>query len=278
MSTIVITSSRASALASAGTADNPIVAYNNRASIATMSTTQGTAVTAAVNASTGSTYDAWTATATAGGEAQLQAVFGSAPLVNFCAIAAHNLGTLGASVRLQYSDDSGSTWTPVGVIVSPEDDEPLGWYIENITETHWRFQITSAGSGGEVAIAVAYIGQYLQIPQRIYQGYTPPITPTEVNLQSNVSAGGNFIGSAVTRRGSRLAATVTHLSPDFVRGAAWQAAQKHFNDGGAMFWAWRPTEYDDLKYVWRDGAPIRPTNSGPRDYMSFDLEMRAHEP
>lgn len=274
--TILIDPTVAATLATAGTSNNPIVAWDNAADDGTMSTGIGTEVEAAALAVTGTTYDAWIATPAAG-EATLQLVLGAAQSLSFCAITAHNIGTIGATVRLEYSTNSGSTWNDSGAgPETPTDDQAIAFYFDAVSADYWRFKITGAGSN-DVEIATALFSTPITIGQRIYQGYTPPITNTMVNLQSNVSEGSNLLGSAVVRRGSMANASLTHIDPTFLRAASWTDFQKHFNDGGGFFWAWRPTKYDDLFYAWREGSTITPTNSGPKDYMAFEMGMRLYD-
>jgi len=227
-------------------------------------------------AATGTTFDSWIATPS-GGQVTLELELTTAQSLSFAAIAAHNLGTIGADVRVQFSTDGGSIWTDAGAgITSPEDDQAIAFYFDAITSDHWRFKVTGAGSN-DVEIAVALFSNPITIEQRIYQGYAPPITPNAVDLQSNVSEGGNLLGSATVRKGSRASAGLTHIDPTFLRGATWTSFQAHFNGGGGFFWLWRPTKYEDAFYAWRDGGVIAPTNSGPKEYMSFDMGMRFYD-
>lgn len=274
--TILIDPAVASTLATAGTSNNPIVAYANAGNDGNMSTSIGTEVESASLAVTGSTYDAWIATP-ASGECALQLVLSSAQTLSFCAVAAHNIATAGASIRLEYSTNGGSTWNDSGAgPETPSDNQAIAFYFDAVSATHWRFRVTGAGSN-DVEIGVALFSTPITIGQRIYQGFTPPITNTNVELQSNVSAGGNLLGSAVVRKGSSANASLTQIDPAFLRASTWEAFQNHFNNGGGFFWAWRPTKYSDLFYAWRQGATITPTNSGPKDYMSFDMDMRFYD-
>ena len=277
--TIVIGPTRAAALAAAGEENNPIIAWNNRGQdvAVTLSTTGGTEVEAAALAVTGTTYDAWVATPT-GSTVELQAVWSATRNISFVAIAGHNLATLGVDVRAQYSLDGGSTWLDSGAgPVTPTDNQAIGFYFDTVTADRWRIRIFNYSASDDVEIAVAYFGNVVTMPQRIYQGYRPPITPTNVALQSNVSEGGNLLGSAVVRKGSSAAASFEHIDPTFIRNATtgqWKGFQSHFNNGKGFFFAWRPTKYGDLFWSWRDGDPIAPTNSGPQDYMSLEMQMR----
>lgn len=272
--TILIDPVVATALATAGTSNNPIVSYANEADNGTLSTTNGTELEPAALAGTGTTYDRWIATASGGGLAHLELALGSATSLSFCAIAAHNIGTIGASVRAQYSTDGGSTWFDSGAgPATPTDDQAIAFYFDAVSAQHWRFRVFDAGSN-DVEIGVAHFSNPITIEQRLYQGYAPPITQNVVDLQSNVSEGGNLLGSAAVRKGSTATASLTHIDPTFVRGAEWKGFQAHFNEGGGVFWAWRPTKYGDFFYAWRQGSAIAPANSGPKDYMEFSMDMR----
>lgn len=276
--TILIDPTVASALATAGTSNNPLIAYDNAAADGTLSTTTGTEVESATLAGTGSTYDAWIATSNGSGVAELQLVLSSAQSLSFGAIAAHNLGTLGATVRLQYSTNSGSSWTDCGAgPTSPSDDQAIAFYFDAVSADYWRYRVTGAGASTNVEIAVALFSTPITVEQKIYQGYAPPITPNVVELQSNVSEGGNLLGSATVRKGSKVRAELTYIDPATLRATEWKGFQSHYNNGGGFFWAWRPTKYGDLHYGWRNGPPLAPVNDGPQDLMSYNLDMRLYD-
>ena len=273
--TMVITSPVASALSSAGTSNNPLIFWDALGGgSGTWFTSTGTEVNSAAYAGTGTTYDAWTATPNGSNQAALRLDFGSAQDVEFAAITAHNLSDVGATVRIDSSPD-GSIWTIRSDTDTPSDNQAIGFYFTSASARYWRVWITNATD--DVSIAVAVFGSPITMEQRIYQGYAPPITETSVDLQSNVSEGGNLVGSSVVRSGSSASVNFTYLDPATLRGATWKAFQRHFNEGGGFFWAWRPTKYDDLFYAWRMGKTIMPANSGPKDYMSLGMEMRLYD-
>jgi len=274
--TIAIDSTVAAALSSAGTSNNPLIAWDNAADDGTLTTATGTEVEAAALAGTSSTYDPWIATPDTG-TAILQLVLSSPQSLNFVAIAAHNLGDIGADVEIQYSVNSGGTWNDCGSgSVSPSDNQAVGFYFDATIADYWRIRVTNAGSS-DVEIGVALFSTAITIGQRIYSGYTPPITQTNVEMASNITEGGHFVNVAAVRAGSSAQASLSHIDPAFLRGATWKAFQRHFNNGGAFFWAWRPTKYGDLFYAWRSGNTIAPTNMGVKDLMSFDMQMRLYD-
>ena len=273
---IYTTDARLIELTNRGEENNPFVAWDNLGADAVLSglgTVQSGGDRA--NAVTGSTYDRWRALESSG-QASLQFDFGTAQEITFAALVAHNAGTLGASVAVQHSPDA-STWTTPVAAVSPANDAPLAWRMaEGTSARYFRFLFAGIPSSGIASAGVAFLGYDLVFPQRFYQGFSPVLTPTEVQLQSNVSQGGELLGSSVVSRGSRISAAVSHIPADFIRGEDWLAFQRSFNGGAGFFFGWRPLKYaQDVHYCWRDGDVIRPDNSGPRDLMSVSISARA---
>ena len=271
--TIITTSARATALSTAGETNNPF--FTGAPLTGTYSTDTGTEVLAASNAYSGTTFDPWTATpATA--LAAWKVDFGSAQAPKFVAMAAHNASDVSAQIRVQSSTDD-ATWTTVtGTITTPTDNQAIGWRLSGGTSArYWRIRFDSLTD--DISVGVFWLGDEIILPQRIYQGYTPPITPTQVDLNTNVSEGANLLGSAYTERGSTFQASFSHISPSFLRGATWKAFQNRWNRGSGAFWGWRPTKYGDLFYAWRSGGIIQPTNEGPKDLMGFTVQGRAYD-
>lgn len=276
--TIVISSARASALAAAGESNNPFVAWNNVGAAAVLGGSTVLTGGERANAVSGSTYDKWRPAAS-GSNKTLSFDFTTPVTISFAAIAAHNLFTLGGAASVQWSDDNVS-WSAGGAgTITPTDNSPMAWRMDTAATArrYWRFVFTGVDGAELLSVGVAFMGSELVIPRRFYQGFSPVLTPTEVELQSNVSVGNELLGSSVIGRGSTLQATVNNVPATFVRGASWLSFQRHFNDGGGAFFGWRPEKYaDDLHYIWRDGSTIRPTNSGPRDLMTIEMAARVY--
>lgn len=266
----------ATTLQAAGTENNPFVAHQNKGADATVTTAVGTEQNAAANAVSGVTYNFWRATPNGSNVATLQFVFASNLTLDFVGLAAHNLGTIGATVKVQYSLNSGGSWlNSAAGEDTPSDDQAIGFRFAAVTADYWRIEVS--GITEDAVIGIALLSEYLTIPQRIYQGYTPPLTPTQVDLQSNVSEGGHLLGSSAVRKSSTASVSLTYLDPTFVRGTDWLAFQTAFNEGEGFFWAWRPEKYGDLFFAWRSGGPIVPQNSGPHDLMGVEMGFRCYD-
>lgn len=276
---IYTATARATALSASSEENNPFFAHENAGASATFGGTAALTDGAAANAFAGTTNDYWLPDVT-GTTAALQMQFTAAGTYSFAAIAAHNLADLAATVSVQNSSD-GVTWADAGAgTVTPADNGPIVWRMvtSGNDATFWRFYITGLLIGDPLYIGTAFLGDDLVMPRRFYQGFSPVLQPTEIALQSNVSEGGNYIGSSVVRRGSTLQADFTYLDPSFVRGTGFAAFMTSFNTGQPFFFGWRPDKYaEDVHYCWRTGGGIRPENTGPRDLMGLQIGARVYE-
>jgi len=273
---IETTDARDIELSNYGHQNNPFVAWSNAGASATLG---GTAVLTGgdrANAVTGSTYDKWRPNVTTT-SAVLSFDFGTARTVTFAAIAAHNAFDFGATVIFQWSAD-GATWTTAATNI-PADNKPIGFRLATSDGSYryWRFVFQDLTSGDLLSVGIAFIGDELVIPRRFYQGFAPVLTPTEVQLQSNVSVGAHLLGSSVISRGSTLAASISNVDAVFIRSAEWLEFQTLFGEGKGFFFAWRPMKYTaDLHYCARSGDVIRPENTGPRDLMNIKFAARVY--
>lgn len=265
------TTARATALKAGKVENNPAILWNDLFAGGTASTDTGTEQTGgeAANASSGFTFDYWSALESSNAAAW-SADLGSAASLSCASIVAHNIGTLGGSVVLQSSADA-ATWSDVSGTVSPSDDSAILLRFAPTSARYWRVYVSGLAASDVVSIGVLIGGRELILPRRIYQGYTPPITPTRVTLSANMSEGGHRLGQLTRRTGSAANVSLTNVDPSFVRGD-WAEFQTYANAGGGFAWAWRPEKYGDCHYSWVT-APIVPTNSGPRDLMTVDLTL-----
>jgi len=274
--TIESTDARNIELANFGYQNNPFVAWQNLGAAATLGGTSVVTGGDRANAVSGSTYDKWRPNVT-GTTAVLSFDLGTATAITFAAIAAHNASDFGATVSLQRSSDN-STWTAI-LSNTPADNKVIGFRrsASNGAYRYWRFVFSDLTAGDDLSVGVAFLGDDLVIPRRMYQGFSPVLTPTEVQLQSNVSVGANLLGSSVISRGSTVAVDISNIVPAFIRSAEWLAFQSAFGEGKGFFFAWRPLKYpEDIYYCARDGGVIRPENSGPLDWMNIKFSARVY--
>lgn len=282
---LVITAARAAALAASKTSDNPILAWDNLAAKAASVTSNRPVLSngSLANALSGTTFDFWRPQDSASVTSPTFLVdMGSGVTISpdFIGFVGHNLATIGITGIDVHSSPDGAAWTLVGsVAVAGMGGVSDGYYMAAPTpRRYWRLTFNGLPALALMRVAGIFIGNVFTSPVRFYQDFAPVLTPTEVELQSNVSAGGNILGSSVVKRGSRLAVALNHITPAILRSAAWLALQQAFNEGAPMFFAWRPTTFDtDLHYIWRDGGVIRPGSAGVRDLMMVQFDARVFE-
>ena len=274
--TVVIGSTRAAELAAADQTNNPVVLWDNIATVSNITSKFGDETGGpATNAVTGTTYDPAIPTVS-GGIAALE-VTGSSLVANSACIYAHNIADISASVRIQYSDDGGTSWTDAGAgTVTPSDNQAIIWRFDEQTHDDWRVQIFNASTNQPI-IGGFCIGTEIVIEQRFYAGYAPPITPNRVDLIDNQSEGGHLLGTRFVQRGSAASVGIQHVSPATLRAATWKAFQNHFNQGGGFSFAWRPTKYGDGFWSWRGGDVIAPRNMGINELMEFTMDLRFYD-
>jgi len=277
--TVAISAARVSALASSSETNHPIILWDNtlQGSGVTLSTNGGAAASdgAPVNATLGSTYSYWKATPSAAATAvSFVCQYGVNRLLHGCGIAAHNLHTIGATVTYAYSPD-GTTWTTIAT-VTPTDASPILLYGVAVLNPYYRIRISGITDTTQVRIGVISFGQPMLLEHRYYKTVQWPLTPNDVELQSNVSEGGNLLGSSVVRRGGGMSFAVDRITPVYARGATWLGFERHYNAGKGFFFAWRPATYGDCAYAWRapGTAAMSTVNSGLNAFLAAQMQMR----
>lgn len=294
--TIAISSSRSADLVAAGYQNNPIIAWDNRVTGATLATATGTEVSSASYAATQTTYDAWIATPSSGA-AVLHIDLGGDYRADMAGVASHNLADVSATVAVEYSTDNAS-WSDCGAgSVTPEDNQAIAWRFDGTVARYWRVSVS--GATDDVELSVAFVGNSVIVPRRNYQGIASPVSPNIVKRTSNVSEGGHRLGVSAVRSGSKMSVSMTLLPAWFARNdaseqvwddaATWDDAELWFDDdaglkqfytyannGGAFFFAWRPAKYGDLWWAQVNNT-LQPVNSGPKAMMSLDMELALYD-
>lgn len=271
---IIETIARHAQLDIAGAHDNPIFAWDNLAKGKTLGGTATLTGGDAFNATNGTTADFWLPNVT-GTTADFTVDLGAATALNFAAIASHNVNELAGSAQIDCSSDN-SAWTAVGAVTTPDDGSPMAWRFASTSARYWRLRVSGLTVSDPLAVGVAFFGVETILPQRAYQDVSPPITPNMVEIASNVSVGGNLMGSSTVSQGYTVPHNFNHIQPAFIRGV-FKPFIQHFNEGRGFFMAWRPHKYpEDIIYGWREGGVIVPSNTGVLDRMTFSMQIRAH--
>lgn len=217
------------------------------------------------------TYEKWSpATVPATWETDL----GAPQAVDYCLIAAHDLGTVSAAINVQYWD--GAAWQDLlSADQSVAGDLPVFILFAPVTAQRLRLNIASASSAPK--ISVIRFGKAMQFSDpAILAGHVPLDMARAVTMRTNNSVTGEWLGR------SRLRAQVsgefrwTYIPEDFARGALKGFLSAIEEEAFAI--AWRPDLYpQDVAYCWINGSQIpAPVDSGAPGLMNFSLPVRAH--
>lgn len=178
--------------------------------------------------------------------ALLQKVSGTVEAADAIGIFNHNLGTIHATVKVQYWD--GAAFQTAETL-TPTDDDPILETFTTQSATKWRIEISNCSAAAE--IAVIFLGAQLEIPD----SPDAPTVPVEegIAVNSEYSEAGNLLGSTP----SHFPININHQwtkAPNITR--TWYSTyfipfwENHARDIYPFFYAWDLTNRpDDIRYV-----------------------------
>ncbi len=260
-------------------ADNPF--FCGQGHPGTYSRSMGTAVPAfpVTNAGTMSTFDVAQLTRARAGAIYQSAIridLGSgAPSVSCLSL----VGQVDPDSALQVqSSTNGTTWTThLGGNSTRIGKDACIARFPAVTARYWRAVLTSAAAGTDT-VAYMAVSNQVTLERPFFSGFAPIITPTQIDLHTNVSVGGQFVGSSYTTSGATIDFTVSNLSPQFARATMLPILQA-WNTGHPQFFAWRPVSNPaDSYYIWRGAqdSVVTPAYSGTNDLMDLSFSGRVY--
>ncbi len=177
---------------------------------------------------------------------------------DYVGIAAHNLGSIGATVTVQ-AYISG-TWQDIHEF-TPTNDKPLMALFDEIEAAQWRLSLS--GYTGQPSIGIINVGVAMRLQRNIYVGHSPITLSRRTNVKPNISNGGQFLGRSIDRQGADTDIKLSNLTPTWYRETFDPFVE--YARTGAFFWMWRPADYpDEVGYVWTtdDIRPVNQRNNG----------------
>lgn len=231
-------------------------------------TAAGTATYDAANAFDGLTYDYWKPST--GGAQWLKIALAASAVVDYLGLAAHNLGTLGATVQLQGSLDDATyvNLLPEGTFV-PTDDGPI---VRLFTEKAYRyFKLTTTPPSGTQQIGVLMLGRSTPLQRGVHVGHRPAPFSRDVRYTTNESEGGNFLGRSIVRVSNETEIALSNMTARWYREKfepfALQAESRPF------FFVWdRHRRPDEAMFGYATNRPS--LENGKTSFVSTTLSMR----
>lgn len=244
---------------------NPRIGYDNVVLPNTVTSDEGAATR--VNLANPATYLRWTADTNA--TQHVGANLLSARTVNYYGVAAHNLGSVGAVLTLQTSDN-GVDWDDATLGVLVQNDFTMIEEFENKFSSFFRLKIE--GATAPPSIGVLYMGSMLRVQRRIYVGHSPLVLQRKTVVSSGKSESGQFLGRVVRSTTYETKIAVQNLTPTWVRQRLdpFMAASADT----PFFWSWRPCDYPtEVGFAWTTGDPSV-SNARPNGMMDFDMAIQ----
>lgn len=235
--------------------EKPHLLISNLFTQGTVNTSSETTDGAGTNALNDGTFDYWTA---AVATADIEVDMTTATACSMAGIAAHTLGTEGATVAVESSTD-GTTWTS-RASATPADDSTIVLLWPSVSARYWRVKVTN----GPASIGVLKIGARLVVPSGVALGHVSIDNAARVELLSNDSLDGQFLGTRIVRRSADISLDMGLVERDFIEDD-FAGFRDSYNEGRAFFYAGSPANLPlDVGYCKRpaNGGEIRPSHVG----------------
>lgn len=185
--------------------------------------------------------------------------------LSYIALAAHNLGSLGVTVRIEVSDGLGGFDNASGHI-APADDTPFIYLFKEIETDLFRLRFKQ-----DIAtIGVVYAGEAIEVPVRAYTSIgTPANIARKTEFDVNRTSSGAFVGRSVRRDRNVAPYPIEHVSEYWVQNTLDPFIEDAILN--PYFLAENPHQYPDAtQYKWAE-KDIMPKRMGVKNLMSVTL-------
>jgi len=246
-------------------ANNPRIGYHSVVTSTNVTASQEADGFPVANLANKATYLYWRGQNTS--EQTITVALDSAQDVNYFAIAKHNLGSTGATVAFETSDD-GDSWTTLETI-EPSTDYALIYEFDTVLSQFFRLTITPGSEAP--AIAVLNIGSLLYLQRRIYVGHTPFTLDRKTVFSNGRSENGQFLGRILRREFFESSVSMQNITPGWYR--AYMEPFAEATRTKPFFWAWRPGSYpQEVGYAWLTND-VNVSNARANGMMEFSFKM-----
>lgn len=256
------------------TVNNPRIGWHTLAVAGTLSADSEQADFPALNLANPATYLQWRAAENI--EQSLTISLPTPQAINYVGVYGHNWGSLGTTVRLEYSTDGGVVWLPASPPTIPDlEDRVFFREFTEVVAANFRVRLIPSGDlyDNPPEASVLYIGRVLTIPRRVYVGHEPMTLARSANVSTGFSENGQFLGRVLLSIALESSVSIPNLDPDFVRDELDPFIRTGI--GRPFFWAWRPGRYqEEVTLAWFTREAPKPSNQKENGTMSVAWSMR----
>ncbi len=267
---LVISDALALSPAYAPSANNPIIGWRNLVTVQGVSADSEDAGYPAVNLANPSTSvkQQWRSTSTA--TQYVTFTLATERPVDYVGLARHNFGSGQIEITAQYPDpDNPGQWLDLAGPFAPGTDEAI--ILRGVPVYVDTLRLKLVPSDVPPWLAVAYVGELLVLPRRIYVGHTPLHMGGQAEIVTGMSESGEFLGRTLIRDERSTGFTMSNVNPAWLR-----ANMLSFFDAAKtkpFFFAWRPQDYPlESGFAWLTNSP-RPVNQRSNGMMSVEFQL-----
>lgn len=207
------------------------------------------------------------------GTQTLRAVFASNKTVDCFGVFGHNLGTEGATIKLQYSTNSGGVWNDL-FTVTPTDDKCIFRRTgTSQSADYWGIEITNCTV--DTLIGIGAFGQALALPEGMPPGFKSPAYARNKRFSNFITDGGQFGGRSVIAEGNETTIIQSLVTPSWI-DSNWDNLVNRV-EVAPFFFSWdyenRP---DEAAYCWtKDKNGIKYPYYAQPNFKMFELACHA---
>ena len=225
--------------------NSPIIGYENFVTVTNVSATTEDSDYPVSNLANSSTRLYWRAGAGSPSSEEYLTVELAGEVVDYLAIARHNLGSSQAAVSVEgVLDEPGSPadWFEIVSERLLSNDAPVIFRFNPLSLYSIRLRIQESQASTPVTpfAAVMYVGQLLVLQRRIYAGHTPIPYGRRLNYSTLKSVAGDFLGRVVLSETRETSLTLQNLTEGWFR-TYFEPFLEHA-ETQPFFFNWRPDE------------------------------------
>ncbi len=260
-------------------ADNPIVGYQNLATVNNIESWSAEINYPITNAVNPSTYEKWIGEIGSPelGEEYITITLDTNETVDYVGIAGHNFGTGMFPISIEglaTNEGSPEDWTELNASVLLGNNQPVIFRFAEGSFYQIRIRLQTGQASPAVApeAAVIYVGKLLILQRRIYVGHTPITYGYRTNVVNGYSEAGNFLGRIILSEHRESMIEMKNITPGWFRNYMVpfiESAQER-----PFFFNWRPDSYPyETGYCWT-GEDIIGANELSNGMMGVEFKIR----
>ncbi len=256
---------------SATETSKPTVLTGNLFADGTLSPSSAEPGAEAGNVTSGGTHDFWTASTM---PATLTVTLAAPAEADCCAIAAHNLGTIGARIDVQRWD--GAAWITEAT-ANPTDDSTIMVLFGALTSDQWRIRLSNTPS--MPTIGVAMLGKRLIFPISIVGDYVPTNWGERIEVLGGKTISGQFLPQRIKGYGAETTVNIGRVDYTWHESIGLVFA-RHYNEGRPFFFAgWPEQLVNDVAFCRRSqNARELRAGIGEGYYASPSFDVECYVP